>query len=112
MTDVPAPPSGQPGPTAAGAPIRVALVDDQQLVRAGFRMVIDSQPDLEVVLEAGNGLEALTPGYARDSWYTALFPDTARLIRYRTPEGQRVSPPNDTLTACDRYGQCASVAPT
>ena len=40
-------------------PIRVALVDDQQLVRAGFRMVIDSQPDLEVVVEAGDGLEAL-----------------------------------------------------
>ena len=40
-------------------PIRVGLVDDQQLVRAGFRMVIDSQPDLEVVLEAGNGVEAL-----------------------------------------------------
>ncbi|MCU1431822.1 MAG: DNA-binding response regulator [Actinotalea sp.] len=40
-------------------PIRVALVDDQQLVRAGFRMVIDSQPDLEVVLEAGDGVEAL-----------------------------------------------------
>lgn len=39
--------------------IRVALVDDQQLVRAGFRMVIDSQPDLEVVVEAGDGLEAL-----------------------------------------------------
>lgn len=40
-------------------PIRVALVDDQRLVRAGFRMVIDSQPDLTVVLEAGNGVEAL-----------------------------------------------------
>ncbi len=40
-------------------PIRVALVDDQQLVRAGFRMVIDSQPDLTVVLEAGNGAEAV-----------------------------------------------------
>jgi DNA-binding NarL/FixJ family response regulator len=40
-------------------PIRVGLVDDQQLVRAGFRMVIDSQPDLEVVVEAGDGLEAL-----------------------------------------------------
>ena len=39
--------------------IRVALVDDQQLVRAGFRMVIDSQPDLTVVLEAGDGAEAL-----------------------------------------------------
>lgn len=39
--------------------IRVGLVDDQQLVRAGFRMVIDSQPDLEVVVEAGDGAEAL-----------------------------------------------------
>ncbi|EYR62512.1 LuxR family transcriptional regulator [Actinotalea ferrariae CF5-4] len=37
----------------------MALVDDQQLVRAGFRMVIDSQPDLEVVVEAGDGAEAL-----------------------------------------------------
>ena len=39
--------------------IRVALVDDQQLVRAGFRMVIDSQADLEVVLEAGDGAQAV-----------------------------------------------------
>ncbi|MCF4120097.1 response regulator transcription factor [Antribacter sp. KLBMP9083] len=39
--------------------IRVALVDDQPLVRAGLRMVIDSQPDLEVVGEAGDGLQAL-----------------------------------------------------
>lgn len=39
--------------------IRIGLVDDQQLVRAGFRMVIDSQPDLEVVVEAGDGAEAL-----------------------------------------------------
>ncbi|RBY96353.1 DNA-binding response regulator [Blastococcus sp. TF02-8] len=36
-------------------PIRVVLVDDQQMVRAGFRMVIDSQPDLTVVGEAGDG---------------------------------------------------------
>ncbi|MGY2083330.1 response regulator [Blastococcus sp. SYSU DS0539] len=35
--------------------IRVVLVDDQQMVRAGFRMVIDSQPDLTVVGEAGDG---------------------------------------------------------
>jgi DNA-binding NarL/FixJ family response regulator len=42
-------------PTPAG-PIRVLLVDDQALVRAGFRMVIDSQPDLTVVGEAGDGL--------------------------------------------------------
>jgi DNA-binding NarL/FixJ family response regulator len=40
-------------------PIRVALVDDQQLVRAGFRMVIDSQPDMTVILEAGDGAQGL-----------------------------------------------------
>jgi DNA-binding NarL/FixJ family response regulator len=39
--------------------IRVALVDDQQLVRAGFRMVIDSQDDLQVVAEASDGAEAV-----------------------------------------------------
>lgn len=39
--------------------IRVFLVDDQELVRAGFRMLIDSQPDLEVVGEAGDGGEAV-----------------------------------------------------
>ncbi|MBG6238231.1 DNA-binding NarL/FixJ family response regulator [Mycetocola sp. CAN_C7] len=36
-------------------PIRVALVDDQQLFRAGIRMLIDSQPDLEFVGEAADG---------------------------------------------------------
>ncbi|RBY93827.1 DNA-binding response regulator [Blastococcus sp. TBT05-19] len=40
-------------------PIRVVLVDDQQMVRAGFRMVIDSQPDLSVVGEAGDGAAAV-----------------------------------------------------
>jgi DNA-binding NarL/FixJ family response regulator len=38
--------------------IRVFLVDDQQLVRAGFRMLVDSQDDMEVVGEAGDGAEA------------------------------------------------------
>ena len=37
--------------------IRVALVDDQQLFRAGIAMVIGSQPDLEVVGQAGDGDE-------------------------------------------------------
>ncbi|MBD4448432.1 response regulator, partial [Xanthomonas citri pv. citri] len=40
-------------------PIRVILVDDQSLVRSGFRMLIESEDDMEVVAEASNGLEAL-----------------------------------------------------
>ena len=39
--------------------IRVALVDDQHLIRAGFRMVVESQDDMTVVAEAGTGDEAL-----------------------------------------------------
>ncbi|WP_445135495.1 response regulator [Streptomyces sp. DW26H14] len=40
-------------------PIRVMLVDDQALLRTGFRMVLAAQPDMEVVAEAGDGAEAL-----------------------------------------------------
>ena len=39
--------------------IRVGLVDDQSLFRAGVRMLVNSQADLEVVGEAGNGIEAV-----------------------------------------------------
>ena len=40
-------------------PIRVMLVDDQVLLRTGFRMVLAAQPDMEVTAEAGDGIEAL-----------------------------------------------------
>ena len=39
--------------------LRVILADDHALVRAGIRMLIESLPDVEVVGEAGNGLEAV-----------------------------------------------------
>jgi DNA-binding NarL/FixJ family response regulator len=40
-------------------PIRVLLADDHALVRAGFRALLQSLPDMEVVAEAGDGREAL-----------------------------------------------------
>jgi DNA-binding NarL/FixJ family response regulator len=40
--------------------IRVLVADDQELVRAGFRMILETQADLEVVGEAGDGAEAVT----------------------------------------------------
>jgi DNA-binding NarL/FixJ family response regulator len=39
--------------------IRVLIADDQALVRAGFRMILDAEDDLEVVGEASDGLEAV-----------------------------------------------------
>ena len=40
-------------------PIRLLLADDQQMVRAGFRLVLDAQPDMCVVGEANDGAEAV-----------------------------------------------------
>lgn len=40
--------------------IRVVIADDQELVRAGFAMVIGSQPDIQVVGQAGDGAQAVS----------------------------------------------------
>jgi DNA-binding NarL/FixJ family response regulator len=48
--------------SARGAPvpvIRVVLADDQELVRSGFAMILNAQPDIEVVAEAGGGAAAI-----------------------------------------------------
>ena len=46
--------------------IRVLLADDQPLLRLGFRLVLESEPDLEVVGEAGNGAQSLAMTRALD----------------------------------------------
>jgi DNA-binding NarL/FixJ family response regulator len=58
--------------------IRVLIADDQSLVRAGFRLVLENHPDVEVVGEASNGHEAVH-GTAR------LRPDVV-LMDIRMPE--------------------------
>lgn len=51
----------------AGAPVRLFLVDDQELVRAGFAMVLDATADMEVVGQAVDGQQALDMLLAPDA---------------------------------------------
>lgn len=52
--------AGHTGPVSApGQPIRVLVADDQQLLRAGFRVILDAEPGIEVVGEAADGVEAV-----------------------------------------------------
>jgi DNA-binding NarL/FixJ family response regulator len=52
-------PSPLAGEGRGAGSIRVLIVDDQALVRAGFRMILEAQSDLEVVGEAGDGTAAI-----------------------------------------------------
>lgn len=47
-----------PASRAAG-PVRIVLADDHALVRRGVRLILDGEPDLRVVAEAGDGAEAI-----------------------------------------------------
>jgi DNA-binding NarL/FixJ family response regulator len=46
-------------PPPPGAPIRVLIADDQEMVRTGFRFFLNAQPDITVVAEASDGEEAV-----------------------------------------------------
>jgi len=59
--------------------IRVAIADDQQLIRGGFRSLLESESDLDVVGEAGTGTEAV-------ALVTAQRPDVV-LMDIRMPDG-------------------------
>ncbi len=65
-------------PETTARSVRVLIVDDQALVRTGFRMILEAEPDLEVVGEAADGLEALQQA-------RALAPDVV-LMDVRMPE--------------------------
>ncbi|WP_116112105.1 response regulator transcription factor [Austwickia chelonae] len=52
--------------------IRLLIADDQALVRAGFRMVLDAQADMEIVGEVGNGREAVDAVLSTDESAPAI----------------------------------------
>jgi DNA-binding NarL/FixJ family response regulator len=58
--------------------IRVLVADDQSMVRAGFRMLLANEPDIEVVGEASNGLQAVD--------LVARYRPTVVLMDIRMPE--------------------------
>ena len=58
--------------------LRVLVADDQSMVRAGFRMLLSGEEDIEVVAEASNGLEAIDKA--------ARFQPTIVLMDIRMPE--------------------------
>ena len=58
--------------------IRVLIADDQSMVRAGFRMLLSGEQDIEVVAEARDGLEAVAKA--------ARFDPTVILMDIRMPE--------------------------
>src|SRR6478736_3264439 len=58
--------------------IRVLVADDQSMVRAGFRMLLSREQEIEVVAEASNGLEAVAAA--------ARFKPTVVLMDIRMPE--------------------------
>ncbi|AGL17388.1 response regulator transcription factor [Actinoplanes sp. N902-109] len=67
----------QPPAGARTGPVRVLVVDDQELVRAGFALIIDGRDDLAVVGEAGDGAQAV-------ALTAALHPDVV-LMDVRMP---------------------------
>ncbi|WP_199042515.1 response regulator [Glycomyces salinus] len=72
-------------------PIRVLLADDQQLLRAGFKMVLGAESDIDIVGEAGDGVEAF-------DLTRRLIPDVV-LMDIRMPRRDGVAATSDIVEA-------------
>jgi DNA-binding NarL/FixJ family response regulator len=78
------------------ARIRVGLVDDQALFRTGIRMLVSSQPDLEFVGQAGNGVEGIAMA-------AEALPDVI-LMDIRMPVMDGIESTRGILAAADARG--------
>src|SRR5947209_18750343 len=97
--------------------IRVLLADDQALVRAGFRMLVSSSPDMEIVGEAGDGLDTYLASKLRGAGFVfigktnlpelangATTDDSSTFGRTNNPWNFNCSPGGSSS------GSCAAVA--
>jgi DNA-binding NarL/FixJ family response regulator len=71
--------------------IRVLVADDQSMIRAGFRLLLAREPDIEVIAEARNGVEAVQQA--------ARFSPTVVLMDIRMPELDGIHATRQILTA-------------
>ena len=78
---------------------RVVLVDDQELVRSGLRMILTAEDDLDVVGEAADGLDAV-------DLYLVHWPllITYLVLRDRVPTSVLVRTARETVDAASRAG--------
>lgn len=77
--------------STAGRPLKVLLVDDQTMMRAGFAMILSVEDDIEVVGQAGNGAEAI-------SKVAELHPDVV-LMDVQMPVLDGSPPPRESSPA-------------
>ena len=71
--------------TAPDGPIRVLLADDQDLVRVGFKMLLETEDDITVVAEAATGAQAITLARAHRP-HVGPVPEASALMRPRATE--------------------------
>jgi DNA-binding NarL/FixJ family response regulator len=76
--------------------VRVLLVDDQALVRAGFRMILDAESDVEVIGEASDGAEAVE--------FVRLHATDVVLMDVRMPDVDGIEATRRILASGDRGG--------
>ena len=100
---------------------RVLIVDDQLLVRAGFRMILEAEEDIEIVGEAADGLTAVLAARETEPDVTSPPTSATRSRRPARPWPPSPSPPgserpsfaisSSSSPACHRIGTQACAGP-
>jgi len=86
-----------------GEPIRIVLVDDHAILRQGLRRLLEDEPDIEVVGEAGNGLEAVAVARALAPDLVLMEVVIPRLIGIEAAKQIKHSIPTTAILALSAY---------